>query len=429
MHEDFLYYLWANQFFETQVLRTTEGDEVVIIHPGFRNEDSGPDFFNARIITGNVQWAGNIEIHVKASDWNLHHHGNDPAFDTVILHVVLEADIEIKRKDGSCIPTLELLGKFRQGLYEQYLDLIQGGSQWVSCEKQLNDIPEIIRMQCFDRMIAERLSEKAEQIYMLMQKTGNNTEETLYRYLLKYFGFRVNNIPFEMLASSLPWHVIAKHRDQLLQVEALMFGQAGFLQNDPADDYSMMLQAEYNHLKKKFNLVPIPVHLWKFGRLRPANFPTVRIAQTAMLFHKHDRLVNLISGTESFEELTQHLRVEPGSYWRRHYRPGQPAPWSNKKLGYSSAENLIINSIVPFVFAIGKLTGKPELSEKAIRWLENCNAEENKVIRGWKSAGVKMENACETQSALHLKKNYCDYKKCVNCIIGRYILYKHAETR
>ncbi|CAN5387315.1 DUF2851 family protein [soil metagenome] len=422
MQENFLYYLWQKRLFQNEDLRTAEGEIIEILHPGYRNDDSGPDFFNARIRIGNVMWAGNVEIHVRSSDWKKHKHDDDDAFNTVVLHVVHENDCMIYRKDGTIMPVLKLKGLYDTHIFNHYTDLIQGVSTWVPCENQITDVPPIHQQQWFSRMLAERLEERSREIALLLKQTNNNWEESFYRHLAKSFGFRVNNLPFEMLASSLPHSAVSKHRDNLMQMEALFFGQAGFLEGKMKDLYTKSLQKEFSHLRLKFNLRPMMTHLWKFGRLRPSNFPTIRIAQFAMLYHLHERLFDKMVNAADFGDLNRILDLSPGKYWDTHYSFNSKSENLPKKPGKGSVESLMINTIAPFIFYYGIYHQLPEHCAKALRWLELCSPEDNHISRGWKKAGIAIHDAGNSQAVLHLKKVYCDYKKCVNCGIGQYLL-------
>jgi len=422
MHEAFLYYLWKNRLFNSQELKSVTGELIEVINPGQRNDDSGPDFFNARIRIAGFLWAGNVEIHVKASDWTRHGHTIDKAFDTVILHVVYEADAVIKRADGNVIPTIELCNKYEDSRWQQYLDLIQGTNKWVPCERHFLNVPKLIRQQWFDRILVERLEDRTKSIAELFKQTKNNWEESFYRHLARSFGFRVNNLPFEMLASSLPLITIRKHGGQLIQIEAILFGTAGFLENAPNDYYTRELKKEFRLLKTKYGLKEMSVHLWKFGRLRPGNFPTIRIAQFASLLYKKEQVFESVINAIGFIELTNQLDVVASPYWNRHYSFETESSYSEKKLGQSSIESLIINTITPFTFFYGQYHQQDYLVQKSLCWLEKCKAENNLIIRGWEQIGLKIKDAALSQSLLHQKKMYCDFKKCVNCGIGNYLL-------
>ncbi len=422
MHEEFLYYLWKNRLFHSNEFKSATGELIEIINPGQRNDDSGPDFFNARVKVDGFIWAGNVEIHVKSSDWLRHGHGYDKAFDTVILHVVYDADIAIKRFDGSIIPTIELRGKYDNNKWQHYLDLIQGTSNWIPCEKNLNEVPEIIKHQWFDRVLVERLEERSKSINKLFTLTNNNWEESFYRHLSKSFGFRVNTLPFEILTSIIPLPLIGKHKNQLEQIEAMLFGCAGFLEKNNQDYYTKALTKEYNFLKVKFGLDAMSVHLWKFGRLRPGNFPTIRIAQLASLLYENEQLFDKVIHANSFKDLIELLNIKASSYWNRHYSFEAKSEFSEKNLGRSSIESLIINTIAPFTFFYGQYHQQDHLIQKSLSWLEKCKPENNLIIRGWEQTGIKIKDAANSQALIHQKKMYCDFKKCVNCGIGNYLL-------
>ncbi len=422
MQEAFLYYLWKNRLFESTELNTVNNEKIEIINPGQRNDDSGPDFFNARIRIDGFLWAGNVEIHVKSSDWFKHGHTKDRAFDTVILHVVYIADVAIKRADGNTIPTIELRGKYDENRWQHYLDLMHGASKWVPCEKNFLDVPEIIRHQWFDRLLVERLEERTKSIKELFIQTKHNWEESFYRHLSRSFGFRVNSIPFEILSSSLPLATIGRHKNQLIQIEAFLYGTAGFLGGIPDDYYTKELKKEYRLLQIKFGLKPMSVHLWKFGRLRPGNFPTIRIAQLASLLYHHEQLFDSVIHVNGFAELIEMLDVTASPYWSRHYSFEASSEFSEKNLGRSSIESLIINSIAPFTFFYGQYHQQDHLVQKSLVWLEKCKSENNLILRGWEQIGLKVKDAAGSQALLHQKKMYCDFKKCVNCGIGNYLL-------
>ncbi|TAL62508.1 MAG: DUF2851 family protein [Bacteroidetes bacterium] len=441
MQEEFLHYLWKFRLFDGKYLLTQSGDPIEILKVGESNSDSGPDFFNAKIKIGKTLWAGNVEIHVHASDWEAHKHQNDKAYDNVILHVVHEADKELKRKNGEILPTLELKGKIPEGLYKKYLSFKES-KDWIPCGKQVQIVSSFTLTHWFDRLLIERLERKTLPIIDSLSENQNNWEETFYRHLAYGFGLKVNAQPFELLAKSLPLNILAKHKDSFLQIEALLFGQAGMLDPSPSrlhshpspaarlskgqrvpDDYFLQLQKEYEFLKKKFKLKPIDSHLWKFMRLHPPNFPTIRIAQFANLIYKSLHLFSKMIESTNIYTIRSLLHAESSEYWITHYRFGKSSPSRKKILGEDTKNLLLINTIVPFLFVYAKQKGEPQLMERALDFLDKTEAERNSIIAKWNSLGIKSENAYQTQALLQLKNEYCSKKRCLECEVGAKLLH------
>ncbi len=420
MKEDFIYYLWRNKLFDTSLL-TTDNKPVKIIKQGTRNTDSGPDFTNARIKIGDTLWAGNVEIHVLASDWFRHGHHHDNAYDSIILHVVFEKDMPVRRNNGEKIPTLAIKGKFDMNLYGKYIDFITA-QRWIPCEHLLKNTDRMI-FECFMvRLIIERLEHKLTFINNKLNQNKNNWEQSFYEHLARSFGFNVNAEPFELLAKSLPVNYLAKHKNNLLQIEAMLFGQSGLLNTDKTDDYTTKLKKEYKHLREKFSLQAVDKHLWKFMRLRPYNFPTIRIAQLAALIHTSSNLFSQIIQISSYKELHKMFQVVASDYWNRHYLFGKSTGKRPKKLGTGSIDLIIINTIIPFVFAYGRYKDNAMLTDHALNLLNEVPPENNNIIKKWKNCGAEVKNALHSQSLLELKENYCDRKKCLDCNIGNFLI-------
>ena len=276
MQEDFLHHIWKFRLFDQRALFTSSGEAIAILKPGDHNFDAGPDFFNSQLMIGSMKWIGNVELHVNASDWIRHHHEIDPAYDNVILHVVYENDHPIKRKNGELIPTLELKDRMDLRSYQKYLDLNKSKDA-IPCGSQIADVDEFILNNWLDRILTERLELKSQLILNILRHSNNNWEETFYQILGRNFGFKINNEPFELLTRSLPLNVIGKHKHDRFQTEALLFGQAGMLKREFADEYPLRLKKEYNYLRKKYSLQALELHIWKFSRMMPGNFPTIRI--------------------------------------------------------------------------------------------------------------------------------------------------------
>ncbi|WP_297096828.1 DUF2851 family protein [uncultured Draconibacterium sp.] len=417
MPEEFLQYIWQNKLFATNQLQTVEGDRLEIIDQGRKNTDSGPDFFNARIKLDDTIWVGNIEIHKSASDWQKHEHTNDKAYDNVILHVVETADTSVTRTNGELIPTLIL--HYPEQLKHNYQNLINAQT-WIACENQFHKVDPIMLQLGFNRLMIERLETKTQAIVEQLEQNNNNWEETFFQILARMFGFKVNAVPFELLAKSLTVQTLLKHKNSLFQLEALLFGNSGLLnQQLLGDDYFIRLREEYSFLYKKYKLKGIEGHLWKFMRLRPPNFPTIRISQLAALIYQTEGLFSKILEIESTDELKQLFKVKASEYWDTHYNFNKASKNTKpKELGDTAAQILIINVIVPFLFVYGEKQNKHHLKNRALEFLENLPAESNSIISNWSDLGIQARSAFDSQALLQLKNYYCESKKCLNCQLG-----------
>ncbi|MEO6760368.1 MAG: DUF2851 family protein [Saprospiraceae bacterium] len=421
MPETFLHFLWRWRRFDAQNLLTTEGQSLEILQPGEHNTHAGPDFFNARLRIGDTLWAGNVEMHLRASEWQAHRHQEDCAYDNVVLHVVLEEDQPVLRRDGSRLPCLELQGRIPPSLLNIYQRL-EHERAWIPCQGFFQNTPDIIRLNWLDRVLVERLEEKTAVIAALLSGTENHWEEAFYRLLARNFGLKVNAEPFEALARSLPLSVLARHKNNLLQVEALLFGQAGLLDSPFEDAYPQSLAREYRHLANKYSLSPLPESIWKFLRLRPANFPTVRLAQFAALVHRSAHLFNQVLVTDSLRNLENLFTVQPSDYWLCHFQFDKLSRPRSKTPGRDFVQLLIINTIVPVLFHYGRSSGDADLQNRALRLLEALPAESNAILEGWTGLGMRAGQAYHSQALLHLKTRYCDPKRCLECGIGNYLL-------
>jgi hypothetical protein len=421
MKEDLLHYIWRTRKFSHGNLRTTEGVPLHIKAIGEYNLDAGPDFSNARVRIGDMLWAGNVEMHLKASDWYQHRHENDQAYDNVILHVVFDEDRVVFRKNGERIPCLELKKHIPAKIASSYQRL-QHSENWIPCQQQLHQVRDLTKNLCLDRVLVERLESKTSEISRILKLNINNWEEAFYQCLARSFGSKVNAAPFEQLAKSLPMRLLAKHKDNLLQLEALLFGQAGMLTPELKDDYPVRLRQAYEHLQLKYGLRPILPESWKFLRMRPANFPTLRIAQFAMLIHQSNHLFSKILAAKNHKEIEHMFALKIANYWRDHYVFDKPSIRRQKSLGKSTIHLLIINTIAPFLFHYGKTKDLLKLQEKALALLEQVPPEKNSIIKRWQELGMQIDSAYQTQALLQLKKNYCDRKDCLNCSIGHEIV-------
>ena len=422
MNEDFLYYLWQFKLFDGDV-ETVSGESIRLIDMGQRNDDSGPDFFNARIKIGNTEWAGNVEMHTKSSDWIKHNHQKDTNYDSVILHVVYDCDMLIKNATNEEIPCLELKGKIDEKLYFRYRNLI-ASRDWIACSPQLNEVPDLILYSWLDRLLAERLERKSEYIEGFLQSSKGNWETAFYYALARNFGFNVNGDPFEQLARSIPLEVLAKNRDSLFKIEALIFGQSGMLNARLKDDYSQKLIKEYEFLKKKYQLEPIAGYQWKFMRLRPGNFPSVRIAQFAQLIFKSTHLLSKIVKTEKLSQLKEFFSLEASEYWDLHYSFGKKSKAKVKRMGESSFDLILINTLVPFLFVYSNHQQNSELRERALSFMNQTKAEQNSIVKRFKETGITANNAAQSQALLTLKNDYCKYLKCLDCAVGNRLIRK-----
>jgi hypothetical protein len=423
MTEELLHHLWKFRLFNQFELKTTEDQPLEIIKVGEHNGDAGPDFFNARIRIGDTIWVGNIEVHIHSGDWEKHRHQSDKAYDNIILHVVFQADHQIYRASGEPIPTLELKDRIAPSYYQTYLKF-KSSKDWIPCEKQVHSVPSLIVNSMLDRLLVERLEERSVLIRNMLALNKMNWEETFYQLLARNFGFKTNALPFELLSKSLSSIILAKHKSSLLQVEALLFGQAGFLDTHFRDRYAQQLQNEYVFLKQKFKLVSINNHLWKFLRLRPVNFPTVRIAQFSFLIHRSSNLFSKMIEASTVEELKELMNTGVSTYWNDHYVFEKRTAYRSKKLGEEAIHNIIVNTVVPVLFIYGKAKGEERYMERAIGLMEELEGESNSVISRWSTLNMRVACAGTTQALLQLKNKYCDQKRCLQCGIGNYLLKK-----
>lgn len=419
MKEEFLHYIWKYKLYQDSELKTTSNENIEILNQGTHNYDSGPDFFNAKIKIENTVWAGNVEVHINSSDWYAHNHHTNKAYDNVILQAVYNHDKEILRTNGQSVPTMEL--KFDQNLLKNYDSLIFKEA-WVSCQEDIDFVNSFTIQNWIEKLTIERLEEKSDRIKQLLQQTNNSWEEAFYIQIARNFGFKLNSDPFEQLAKSLPLIYLAKHKENLLQIEALLYGQAGFLEDESGEEYFEILKKEYEFLKNKFKLKPIQKHLWKFLRSRPGNFPTIRLAQFARLIYKSSALFSKVLETESVNDFYKLLQVEPSEYWETHYQFNKESVKKSKALGKSAIDIILINTIIPFLFVYGKSKGLPELQDRAIEFLEYIRAEKNSIVSKWNELGIKSTSAFETQALIQLKNKYCNHKKCLNCHIGNNLI-------
>lgn len=416
MTEEFLHFIWKYGLFRREGMVADTGEEVSVISLGEHNGNAGPDFLNARVVIGNTIWAGNVEMHLRSSDWVVHGHHQDKAYDNVVLHVVCQYNGEVKRSDGEIIPTVEL--SFNPDHYENYRGLLDRKSE-LPCGDKLSRVDNMVVSLWLNALAVERLGQKTQMIAGMLEQYKNDLEAVFYIVLARSFGFGLNAEPFELLARSLPFHILQRHRDNPLQAEALLLGQAGFLE-DPLlfEDYFSKLRAEYLHLKNKYQLKPLPGHIWKFLRLRPMNFPTVRIAQFAALMSKTGGLFSRAIACSQVKCLHQLFNVCAAEFWNTHYTFDTPSPERPKALGAGSVNILLINTVIPFLFHYGSITGREDTKELALTWLSQLPPEKNRIVSRWEHFGRKPVSALDSQALIQLSQAYCKRKRCLSCSIG-----------
>ena len=415
--EDFLHYLWKLKKFDLSNLISSGGQKLSIIDFGTYNTDSGPDFFNAKVQIDDTLWAGNIEMHIRSSDWIKHNHQLDKAYNNVILHVVYEDDLSISTQYDVKIPTLELKNRIFKNDLKNY-KLLRFNKDWVSCQKLFNNSSEFSRIRAVEKALTDRLLIKSSRLKNILTNKDNDWNNAFFVYLARYFGMKVNADAFEMLAGSLPYKTILKEKDELIKIEALLFGQSGLLEEEFEDDYPKSLKQEYKHLKKKYKLSPIPVSIWKFSKLRPANFPTIRIAQLAKLLFENTAIFGSIIKSEDIDSIKRLFRVKVSDYWLNHYLFDEESTYRQKSFGKSAIDVLMINTVVPTVFLYGLLENNEQYKQKAVDYLSEIAPESNSTINKWSDLGFSISSAYDTQALLELKQNYCSKYRCLECPIG-----------
>lgn len=420
MKEEFLHYLWKYNLYDPESLIDGGGNKIIVINPGEYNHDSGPDFFNARLMIDGIEWAGNVEIHIRSSHFDFHGHNLDPAYDNVILHAVAENDKTVFNSRGQELLTTRL--QFDQGLYENYLNLVNNPFV-IACQEHIKRTCRMFLNSWLSSLVIERLQEKASLILNINSETGNDWEETFYRLISRYFGFRVNTEPFEMLARALPFRIIRKHADSRFQIEALLFGTAGMLDEGLFreaihDDYYIKLIREYKILSAKYSLKPLHGWIWKFARLRPANFPTVRISQLAAMVSCSDGIFSKVLEISDIIQLRKLFEVSASEYWDDHFIFGKKSRAFTKSTGPQSTDLLLINAVIPAIFVYGRSRDYPDQCDKALSFLEVINPEDNSIINEWRNAGINAESSFWTQGLIQLRNIYCKKRRCLDCRIG-----------
>ena len=420
--EQLLHYVWKHKILPLKELRTSTGQLVEIIDAGLSNPHAGPDFFNAKIKLDGVLWVGNVEIHHQSSDWYRHGHDADRAYDSVILHVASSIDTEVVRSNGLPIPQLQL--DCPESLKQNYKELLVTDS-YPPCYRVIPSLPSFTVHSWMSALQVERMEQKSTQLSERLKLCNNHWEDAFFITLARNFGFGVNGEAFEYWAKRVPLRAVDKHRDNLFQVEALFFGQAGILEDPDGDEYYLKLKREYQYLAHKFQLSPMDASIWRFLRLRPNNFPHIRIAQLACLYYREYNLLSKLMELETLKEIRDLLRGGASEYWLTHYSFGGLSPAYPKTLSDSSLDLLIINTVVTFLYAYGMHRGNDTLCARALNFLEILKPENNYIIRLWKQCGLTAQHAGDSQALIQLKKEYCDKKKCLYCRFG----YEYLKRR
>lgn len=419
-------YVWKHRLWRSEDMVTNTGKKVRVVDPGLLNTDAGPDFFNAKIEIDGHMWVGNVEMHYRATDWKRHHHDSDKAYDSVILHVVAKDDAPVRRTNGELIPQLVL--EVSPQFNADYASLV-GATIEVPCATKIKQVPHLTIVEWVEGLAFERLHGKVERIHQLLDSFNGSWEDVCYVTLARNFGFGINNDAFERLARRTPLRLLGKHSDSVLQIEALLFGQAGMLdaQKPGMDSYYNQLCTEYAFLSNKFQLTPMEKESWKLFRIRPQNFPYRRIAMLAQFIEGGFRMMNRILEAEGEKEMRALFEVELSGYWIKHYTFGKPNERATATLSRSSIDIILINTVAPLLYAYGELTGNYEMTDKAIKLLEDLRAESNSIVSHFVAYGIDCPDALTSQALVQLKREYCDARKCIYCKIGHHLLCKAAR--
>lgn len=416
MKEDFLHYIWKFKKFDISDLKTTSGEKLTILNSGQYTQLAGPDFFNAQIEINNQKWAGNVEIHIKSSDWYVHNHEKDANYDSVILHVVWEHDTEIFRKDNSEIPVLEIKKYISTSVLENYQALVSQKS-WIFCEKQIGQTPDFVIKNWQERLFFERLERKSKPIQDLAIATNNDWEAVLFLLLAKNFGLNTNGDIFLKIAQSFPYNIFRKESFEVENLEAMLFGNSGLLDLEKEDTYYKDLKFRYFYLLHKYQIEKNLSEPVQFFKHRPDNFPTIRLSQLANLYHKQQNLFSKIIELSDVKEIYEVFDISVSEYWKTHYQFDKESPKKPKSLSKSFIDLLLINTIIPIQFAYAKSLGK-EISEDLITSLSQIAPENNSIIDKFNLFGIKSKNAFDSQALLQLKNEYCNKSRCLECAIG-----------
>lgn len=416
--EQLLHYVWKHKLFPLAPLTTTDGQEVEVIHPGLHNHDAGPDFFNAKVKIGGQLWVGNVEIHCKASDWFRHHHDTDAAYANVVLHVVGEADMDIPQQGDPSQMIPQLVLPIPSDVRENY-DRLSRNDAEPRCRAVVAGLPSLTVHSWMSALLVERLEERTQQVMERRSRLNMDWEATFFVTLARTFGFGINGNAMEQWAQGVPLSAVGKHRDDLFQIEAIFFGQAGLLEATADAPYFTRLQKEYTYLRHKFTLTPMPATRWRFARLRPQSLPYLRLAQLAMLYYERRLNFSRIIDAPDVEALRTLLQTHVSEFWQTHFTfASQPTAQSERRLSEASLDSVIINAVAPTLFAYGRYKNEETLCERALQLFEQLKPEDNHIVRAWARAGVHSESAADTQALIQLTRRYCEPHNCLRCRYG-----------
>ncbi len=423
MKEDLLHFVWQHQYFDKAGLVTTTGESINIINPGFAHRDAGPDFVQAKILIGDIEWHGHVELHVTSSDWQKHGHNSDPAYQNVVLHVVWDDDIPLHYDDKVAIPTLELKHRIKPDLTRSSAALVKNDSK-IACADSIHQVDVLTVTSMVERALMSRLELKSSELGLVLKTNNGDWEQAAYQWLMKHMGFKKNSEPMYRLAQQLPLTIIRKHHHDIHQLEALLFGVAGMLSEEVQDDYYKDLKREYDFLSHKYGLKDKEISTveWKYLRLRPANFPSLRIAQVAQIFHSHPSFFSILTETIDVKKIRELFRVSQSDYWCSHYQFGKSTKHAIPGLGKSSIDGLLINVCATLLVSYGKFTDNQSYIERALDLLAQIKPEKNAIINQWSALGSTIASAADSQGLLGLYKLYCRPRQCLRCSIGAAIL-------
>lgn len=415
-------YLWQHRLFDAPLV-TVDGQPVEVLRPGMLNTDAGPDFTDVRLRINGCLWAGCVEVHLHSSDWNRHHHSSDQGYNGVLLHVVYRHDADVRLPDGSLLPTVEVCHSIPEMVWRNYESLLHPPRELeVGCAERLPQVSSLVWSSALDSLCVERLQRKTKLVSRMLDETQGGWEKCCYWLLAHYFGGRVNAFPFELMAKSIDPNLLARWRDDPTRMEALLFGQAGMLEDYFSDEYPRQLQADYHALRSAVRLTPISGHLWRFFRLRPSGFPTLRLSQFAQLVAQAPSLFSYLLDQHSVEALRRCFDVTASDYWATHYRFDTPSSPRPKRVGEAFADSLILNAWIPLLFEYGQRHDDDRFRQQAFDLLQQLPPEDNRVVRVWRSLGVRADNAAQTQALLQLHNEYCQTRRCLQCPLGFYVL-------
>lgn len=434
--EQLIHYVWKHKLFPLVGLKTTDGQDVEVIDPGLHNHDAGPDFFNAKVKIGGTMWVGNVEIHDRSSDWFLHRHDRDVAYNNVILHVAEAIDVDVKTQQGEYPPQMRL--QVPTDVREHYEELL-ATDEYPACYRIIPQLSRLMIHSWMSALQTERLEQKTESIAQRVKECDGSWEAAYFVTLARNYGFGINGDAFELWAKHIPLQSVAHHRDNLMQIEALFLGQAGLLEavslperyhhQALSDSYFIELRSEYQYLAHKFGLQAMDANQWRFLRLRPQNFPHIRIAQLARLYYEQRAGLSQLLECETIKQVRQLLATQVTPYWETHYLFGEESTRSEKKLSVASLNLQVINTVCPILFAFGKHKNAEKYCERTFDLLDKLKAENNHIVRMWKEVGLKVDTAGDSQALIQLKKAYCDRKDCLRCRIGYEYLKGNSSVK